>query len=175
MFTKVFAVTAIPLQVALLLPSLVTEREITSSLSSTATPKLSNNSFCSAGTLNRPLAISLSLPLRTRPLSLFPPKIRLRAVKIMVFPAPVSPERTVSPWENSMVAWSMTPIERIVISSKKVLSLTAPSLNWKFELCNQPITKKRIAQVCQFNRSGIFRDMHLIANHKIKLTQRICG
>ena len=86
------------------------------------------------GTAKRPLATKRSLPFRTKELSLLPPKMRLSAVRIMVFPAPVSPVKTVKPGEISNVECSITPIERIVISSRKVRSLTAPAFNWKFEL-----------------------------------------
>ena len=101
---KVLAVTDTPLLVALLLPSLVTERVMINSPSSTMTPHSSNTLVLDNGTVKRPLAINRSLPFRTKALSLLPPKIKLRAVKIMVFPAPVSPERTVSPFEISSVA-----------------------------------------------------------------------
>ena len=94
---NVLADTDTPLLVALLLPSLVTERVIINSPSSTMTPQSSNTVLLDDGTLKRPLAINRSLPFRTNALSLLPPKIRLRAVKIMVFPAPVSPDRTVNP------------------------------------------------------------------------------
>ena len=76
-----------------------------------------------------PLATKRSEPLRTNELSALPPKMRFKAVKIMVFPAPVSPDKTVNPFEISRVELSITPIDRIVISSRNVRSLTTPALN----------------------------------------------
>ena len=61
---------------------------------------------------------ALSLPVRTRSASLFPPRIRPRAVSTIVLPAPVSPVRTFSPGCNSIFADSITPRFRIEISSK---------------------------------------------------------
>ena len=53
------------------------------------------------GIANRPLATNRSLPFRTSEESLLPPNTRLRAVRIIVFPAPVSPVKTVRPLLNS--------------------------------------------------------------------------
>ena len=53
--------------------------------------------------VKRPLATNLSDPLRTKALSAFPPKMRFKAVRIIVLPAPVSPVKTVKPLEISSV------------------------------------------------------------------------
>ena len=133
--------TAIALLVALLFPSALTVRVRINCPSSICKP-FSSKELCSDfGTLKLPLATNLSLPLRTSELSLLPPKMRFNAVKIMVFPAPVSPVKTVSPGDISIVECSITPMERIDISSRNVRSLTAPALNGKFEFGHQSITK----------------------------------
>ena len=95
------AVALTPFVVALLLPSAATVRVTINSPSSTST----SSKRCSEdfGIEKRPLATNLSDPLRTKALSAFPPKIRFKAVKIIVFPAPVSPVKTVKPLEISSV------------------------------------------------------------------------
>jgi len=124
---RVDAVALTPLVVALLFPSAFTVRTTINSPSSIRAS--SNKISCALGIENLPLATRRSEPLRTRELSALPPRIRLSAVKIIVFPAPVSPERTVRPLEISRTELSITPIDRIVISSRKVRSLTTPALN----------------------------------------------
>ena len=95
------AVALTPFVIALLFPSAETVRVTINSPSSTS----ASSKRCSddRGIENLPLATNLSEPLRTNALSAFPPKIRFKAVKIMVFPAPVSPVRTVNPLEISSV------------------------------------------------------------------------
>ena len=137
--------TAMELLVALLFPSIFTVRVRISSSPSRCKPLSSKVWICVFGIVKRALATNRSLPLRTKELSLLPPKIKLSAVKIIVLPAPVSPVNTVRPLEISNVECSITPIERIVISSRKVRSLTAPSFNGKFELSYQSITKYSVS------------------------------
>ena len=124
---KVDAVALTPLIVALLFPSAATVRTTMSSPSSMSAS--SNKISCALGIENFPLATNRSAPFRTRELSALPPKMRFNAVKIIVLPAPVSPDKTVNPFDISRVELSITPIERIVISSRKVRSLTTPALN----------------------------------------------
>ena len=95
------AVALIPFVVALLFPSTDTVRVTINSPSSTKTS--SNKCSADLGMLKRPLATNLSEPFRTKALSALPPKIRFKAVKIIVLPAPVSPVKTVKPFEISNV------------------------------------------------------------------------
>ncbi len=121
------AVALTPFVVALLLPSAPTVRTTINSPSSINAS--SNKISCALGMENLPLATKRSAPFLTNELSAFPPRMRFNAVKIMVLPAPVSPDKTVNPFDISRVELSITPIERIVISSRKVRSLTTPALN----------------------------------------------
>ena len=101
MADNVLAVALTPLVVALLLPSVATVRVTINWPSSTKTSSKRCSEDC--GIEKRPLATNLSDPLRTKALSAFPPRIRFKAVKIIVFPAPVSPVRTVKPFDISNV------------------------------------------------------------------------
>ena len=136
---RVLALTATPLAIALLFPSLVTFLEIVKVPSSISKPRSSKLLTLVLGILKRALADNLSSPLLTRVLSDLPPKTRLSAVRTIVLPAPVSPVSTVKPLLNSSAAPVITPIFFICISSKKVLSLTAPTFNWQLEFSYESI------------------------------------
>ena len=156
--------TEMALLVALLLPSAFTVLVRINCPSSTCKPCSSKESCKDFGTLKLPLATNLSLPFRTSELSLLPPRIRFKAVKIIVFPAPVSPVKTVKPGDISRVECSITPIERIDISSRNVRSLTAPALNGKFEFGHQSIAKYSVSQMRQLNNVGIFGNDNAISS-----------
>ena len=112
------AVTVVPDAVALLFPSLLTVRERISDPSSINPPRSSIVALKDSGIEKVAEATSRSLPWRTRALSDFEPSNRESAVRIIVFPAPVSPVRTLSPLLSSSELESMIPKLRIEISSR---------------------------------------------------------
>ena len=136
--------TVTPPHEALLFPSLLTVRVTIRDEPSTSAPISSSCSFESEVTENCAVATRRSDPCLTSELSLLPPRTRLKAVRIIVFPAPVSPVNTFKPRPSSSSDCSMIPRLRIEISSRYERSLTAPTFNGKFELCNQSICEERL-------------------------------
>ena len=93
------------------------------SLSSTIPPASSTTELRESPISNLPLTSSRSSPLLTKSESDFPPRIRFKAVKTMVLPAPVSPLITVRPDLNSISAVSITPRFLIVSSRSELLTI----------------------------------------------------
>ena len=99
------------------MPAALTVLVITAELSSIAPPLSSIKEAISDVTLNFPVTVALSAPTRTKSESDLSPRTNPNAVKTIVFPAPVSPVKTVRPDLNSIFEESITPSERIEISS----------------------------------------------------------
>ena len=136
--------TLTPPHTALLLPSALTVLEMIRESSSNSAPTSSMTGAKSFVTEKVAEATNRSLPWRTSALSLFPPRTRANAVRIMVLPAPVSPVRTFKPAPNSSSDWSIIPRFRIEISLRNERSLTAPTFYGKFKFCNKPISKESL-------------------------------
>ena len=120
--------TDMPPATALLLPSELTVRVIINSPSCAITPRSSNFSAKSLLISKVALATALSLPCLTSAASAFPPRTRFSAVKIIVFPAPVSPVITVNPGFNSRFDEAITPMPLIETSLNLGRLLATPTL-----------------------------------------------
>lgn len=77
-------------------------------------------------TVIRPSTTAALAPTRTRAGSARPPSSSPRLVTTMVLPAPVSPVTAVKPGDSSTTASSMTPSDRIRISSNTDMTLRGP-------------------------------------------------
>ena len=112
---------------------------ITTELSSISPPSSKTSSATSFGTVNLPVTTARSAPCLIKSESDLLPRTKPRAVKTIVFPAPVSPVNTVRPALNSMLELSITPKPRIEISSRLLFIcflLPTPTLDWQFKFSN---------------------------------------
>ena len=112
---------------------------ITTELSSISPPSSKTSSATSFGTVNLPVTTARSAPCLIKSESDLLPRTKPRAVKTIVFPAPVSPVNTVRPGLNSMLELSITPKPRIEISSRLLFIgflLPTPTLDWQFKFSN---------------------------------------
>ena len=109
-------------------PSAETVRLISSAPSSSSAPASSARTAAGApaGTVIRPSTTAVLAPIRTRAGSARPPSSSPRLVTTMVLPAPVSPVTAVKPGDSSTTASSMTPSDRIRISSNTDTTLRGP-------------------------------------------------
>ncbi len=163
------------------LPSGETLRVRRSAPSSTSPPASSTFSASTSSISKFADTRVRSDPVRTRSESDLAPRTKPSAVSTIVFPAPVSPVRTVNPGENSTFALSITPRPRIEISVRVELrslllddfSLTAPTFNGQLKFCNKTIGESSLGHMNEFDRVGIFRDRDAITLEKLECTHAI--